>query len=112
MLSRDRHGLPPDWLNDGVKGFLPGPDADATVLFDRPGLAVRIASPRYLFAMKVLAARVERDEDDLRLLYERSGFTSVEEALDHVESTYPHQPIPIRAQFLLQELFGPPPGEA
>jgi hypothetical protein len=108
----DRHGLPSNWLNDGVKGFLPGPDVDATVLFDRPGLAVRIASPRYLFAMKVLAARVERDEDDLRLLYELSGFTSVEDALDHVESTYPHQPIPIRAQFLLQELFGPPPGEA
>jgi hypothetical protein len=56
----DRRGLPPDWLNDGVKGFLPGPDPGATVLFDRPGLAVRIASPRYLFAMKVLAARVER----------------------------------------------------
>lgn len=22
----DRHGLPHDWLNDGVNGFLPGPD--------------------------------------------------------------------------------------
>ena len=52
----DRRGLSADWLN-GVKGFLPGPDPGATVLFDRPGLAVRIASPRYLFAMKVLAAR-------------------------------------------------------
>jgi hypothetical protein len=108
----DRHGLPSDWLNDGVKGFLPGADPDATVLFDRPGLAVRIASPRYLFAMKVLAARVERDEDDLRLLYEICGFRSVKEALDHVESTYPHQPIPPRAQYLLQELFPPPAGTA
>jgi hypothetical protein len=108
----DRHGLPSDWLNDGVKGFLPGADPDATVLFDRPGLAVRIASPRYLFAMKVLAARVERDEDDLMLLYELCGFRSVKEALDHVESTYPHQPIPPRAQYLLQELFPPPAGTA
>jgi Nucleotidyltransferase of unknown function (DUF6036) len=108
----DRHGLPSDWLNDGVKGFLPGADPDATVLFDRPGLAVRIASPRYLFAMKVLAARVERDEDDLRILYELCGFRSVNEALDHVESTYPHQPIPPRALYLLQELFPPPAGTA
>jgi hypothetical protein len=100
-----RHGLPDDWLNDGVKGFLPGSDPGATVLFDRPGLAVRIASPRYLFAMKMLAARVERDVDDIEVLYRLSGFGSVEEALDHVQSLYPHQPVPPRAQYLLQELF-------
>jgi hypothetical protein len=41
----DRHGLPDGWLNDSVKGFLPGGDPNATVLFDRPGLMVRIASP-------------------------------------------------------------------
>jgi hypothetical protein len=64
------------------------------VVFDRPGLAVRVASPRYLFAMKVLAARVERDQDDIKLLDGLSGFRSIEEALDHVQSLYPHQPIP------------------
>jgi hypothetical protein len=85
----DRHGLPHDWLNDGVKGFLPGPDPDATVMFDRPGLAVR----------------VERDSDDLRALFELCGFHSVEEALDQVQSIYPHNPIPPRAQYLLYELF-------
>ena len=101
----ERHDLPPDWLNDGVKGFLPGPDPDATVLFDRPGLAVRVASPRYLFAMKVLAARVERDADDLRTLFGVCGFRSVDEALDQVQLLYPHQPIPPRAQYLLHEMF-------
>lgn len=101
----ERHGLPDDWLNDGVKGFLPGSDPGATVLFDRPGLAVRIASPRYLFAMKMLAARVERDVDDIEVLYRLSGFMSVEEALEHVQSLYPHQPVPPKAQYLLQELF-------
>jgi hypothetical protein len=74
-------------------------------VFDRPGLAVRVASPRYLFAMKMLAARVERDADDIEALYRLSGFGSVEEALDHVQSLYPHQPVPPRAQYLLQELF-------
>ena len=104
----DRHGLPADWLNDSVKGFLPGEDPDATVLFDRTGLSVRVASPGYLFAMKVLAARVERDEDDIQILYELCGFSSVHEAMAHVERLYPHRPIPPRAQYLLEELFPPP----
>jgi hypothetical protein len=100
-----RHGLPDDWLNDGVEGFLPGSDPGATVFFDRPGLAVRIASPRYLFAMKMLAARVERDVDDIQVLYRLSGFRTVDEALDHVQSLYPHRPLPPKAQYLLEELF-------
>jgi hypothetical protein len=58
--------------------------------------------------MKVLAARVER-ADDLRVLFELCRFTSVEDALSQVQSIYPHQPIPPRAQYLLYELF---PGAA
>lgn len=48
---------------------------------------------------------VERDADDIEALYRLSGFSSVEEALDHVRSLYPHQPVPPRAQCLLLELF-------
>lgn len=55
--------------------------------------------------MKVLAARVERDADNLCVLFELCGFTSVEEALDQVQSIYPHTPVPPRAQYLLYELF-------
>jgi hypothetical protein len=54
------------------------------------------------------AARVERDADDLRVLFELCGFASVEQALDQVQSIYPHQPIPPRAQYLLDELFPGP----
>lgn len=61
-------GLAPDWLNDAVKAFLPGEDSAATVVLERRGLTVSIASPRYLFVMKAIAAR-EADEEDLRTLY-------------------------------------------
>jgi hypothetical protein len=43
--------------------------------------------------------------DDIEVLYRLSGFGSVEEALDHVQSLYPYQPLPPKAQYLLQELF-------
>jgi hypothetical protein len=59
----------------------------------------------YLFAMKMLATRVERDADDIEVLYRLSGFRTVDEALDHVQPLYPHQPVPPKAQYLLQELF-------
>jgi len=99
-------GVDPGWLNDAVKGLLPGHDSTSTVLFERPGLAVRIASPRYLLAMKVMAARVERDEDDIVRLAELSGTSSVAEVLDLVQTAYPQMPVAPRVQYFLEELFG------
>jgi hypothetical protein len=101
----ERNGLPDDWLNDAVKGFLPGDDPEATVLFEHPGLRVRIASPRYLFAMKAAASRVARDTDDIAELFRLCGFRSVGEALDHVEATYPQLRMLPKVQFLLEELW-------
>lgn len=102
----ERHDLPEDWINDGVKGFLPGEDPNATTLFDRPGLSVRVASAPYLFAMKAIAARAGRDGEDLLQLYRLCGFTSVGEAWECVERFYPTHLIPPKTGFLLQELLG------
>jgi DNA-binding XRE family transcriptional regulator len=55
----ERHEkLPADWLNDGVKGLLPGgADRHAKVILDLPGITVSVPSPHYLLALKVQAAR-------------------------------------------------------
>lgn len=63
--------------------------------------------------MKLLAARVEYDAQDIRLLYAECGFTTVQEGLDLVQQAYPHRPIPPRTQDLLAEIVesaseGPP----
>lgn len=102
----ERHGdeLDEDWLNDGVKGLMLGPDPDATVVFQHPGLHVNVASPRYLFAMKVAASRVEQDDDDIAVLFRLSGFTSVDEALDHITHTYPHLRLEPKSQYLLEAI--------
>jgi hypothetical protein len=101
----DRQGLPEDWLNDAVKGFLPGADPAATVFMDHPALRVRVASPTYLFAMKAMAARAERDADDLLLLYDLCAFASVDEALDSVEETLGPLPLTPKTAYLLRELL-------
>jgi hypothetical protein len=56
-------GLEPEWLNEGVKGFLPGEDPDRIGVFEGTSVSVTAASPRFLLAMKLLASRVERDQD-------------------------------------------------
>lgn len=100
-------GLAPDWLNDAVKAFLPGEDSGATVIFERPGLRVSIASPRYLFVMKAIAGR-EADEEDLRALYALAGFGSASEALDTVERAYPTRPLSPAVQYLVEGIAADP----
>ncbi|WP_100445928.1 DUF6036 family nucleotidyltransferase [Glycomyces xiaoerkulensis] len=101
----ERRGLPEDWLNDAVKGFLPGADPNATVLLDEPGISVRVASPRYLFAMKAVAARADRDAEDLLTLYRMAGFGSVDEALESLEEAYPPHLLTAKTEFLVRELL-------
>jgi hypothetical protein len=103
-IGEDR-GLPAGWLNDGAKGFLPGADPNARVLFDIAGLRVTIASPRYLLAMKLMASRIERDEDDLRLLLGLCGIRTADEALDLLQQTYVGRPIEPKVQYLVAELL-------
>ncbi|WP_112140545.1 DUF6036 family nucleotidyltransferase [Glycomyces dulcitolivorans] len=101
----ERNGIAEDWLNDAVKGFLPGEDPNATLLFESPGITVRVASPRYLFAMKAAAARIGRDSDDLQQLYRLAGFGTVEEALDSVAEFYPPHLLSPKTEFIVRELL-------
>ena len=105
QIARDHpeYGLTDDWLNDAAKSFMPGDDDAATTLFERPALSVRIASPRYLFVMKAMAAR-EVDEQDLRILYPLCHFTSVEHALDMLVKAYPGRPLKAAVQYLVEGL--------
>ena len=96
-----------DWLNDGAKGFLPGEDQGGQpVIYEGEHLTVSAGSPEYLLATKLLASRVSRDEDDILLLYDRCGYTTVDEGLDLLEHYYPRRPIEAKVRFFLEELLG------
>ena len=111
-------GWDPDWLNDGVKGWLSHAESDpaAKTLIgtypseDEPGLRVFVPKPEYLFAMKCRAMRIggieeSQDIDDIRRLARAIGVKSADEALDLVETFYPRQRIEPKTQFGLEEIF-------
>ena len=99
--------LPDDWLNDAVKGFVPGTDPDAVPIFARPGLAVSAASAQFLLAMKLRASRPEQDVDDITFLAALLGLNTAEEVLRVATDRYSVDELPPRARFLIEELFGP-----
>ncbi len=101
-------GLPEDWLNDAVKGFMPGADKDSRVILEIPGIEVRVGSPQYLLAMKLLAMRVGEDDDDIRVLLRECGITTVAGAVALLERAYPHRDFAPKTRFWLEQHFGGP----
>jgi predicted nucleotidyltransferase len=104
-VAQDQEHVAENWLNDGVKGFLPGEDPDARVLLDIPGLTVKTASVEYLLALKVYASRVDRDQDDILYLAGLAGVTSASEVLAIAERIVGADKLPTKAQYLVQALF-------
>jgi len=99
-------GLPEDWLNDAVKGYVPGVDPSAIPVFHKPGLAVSAASAPFMLAMKLRAARVELDASDIEFLANLLGLNSAEEVLQIGIDRFGEAGLPVRARYLVQELFG------
>ena len=124
----EEFGWDENWLNDGVKGWLSGRDADPDVkaLFktypaeDEPGLRVYTAKPEYLFAMKCRAMRVggveaNSDIEDIKLLVHAIGLKNSQDALTLVEKYYPQNMLQPKTRLGLEEIFSnlgmdrPPP---
>lgn len=118
-------GWDPDWLNDGVKGWLSNAENDpgAKTLIgtypseEQPGLRVFVPKPEYLFAMKCRAMRIggvsgSQDVEDIRRLARAIGVHSAQEALELVEAFYPSHRIEPKTQFGLEEIFAQLEGKA
>lgn len=98
-------GLPPWWLNEQASVYVaPGGDPAAKYVFDHPGLRVSAASPEHLLAMKVLAAR-RRDAEDIRFLVRHLHLSSVKDVLALCAEVFPEEPVPERAQLVLEDVF-------
>lgn len=105
-----RYGLAEGWLNDAVKGLLPGPDPGAREVLAAPGVRVSVPSPEYLLALKVAAARVDRDADDIRFLADVIGARTADDVLAITERVMGGRGAALlpKAQFLIEEMFAAP----
>jgi Nucleotidyltransferase of unknown function (DUF6036) len=99
-------GLPEDWLNDAVKGFMPGPDDAPRPVPAIEGIEVTTASARYLLAMKLMAVRFGEDDEDIEILLRECNIHSAGEAMDVLKQVYPAKEPPAKTRFFLEELLG------
>jgi hypothetical protein len=100
-------GIQPDWLNDGVKGFL-SERGEFTPFLQLDHLRVMVAQPEYLLAMKCLSLRIGaefHDEDDVRYLLRHLGIESYEQAVAVITRFYPLERFPQKTLYALGELL-------
>jgi hypothetical protein len=100
-------GVPENWLNDAVQGFLSERGEFSTWL-ELSHLKIFVPVPEYLLAMKCLAFRLGpefHDEADVRYLLRYLNLENATAALAIVERYYPADRIPAKTRFALEELL-------
>ena len=102
-------GMPGDWLNDAVKGYL-SDRGDFHPYLELSNLRVLTASPEYLLAMKCLAMRLGEefhDEEDVRFLLRYLNLADYRTALEIVTRYYPAERLPQKTLYALEEMLAP-----
>jgi hypothetical protein len=96
-------GLPEDWLNDSVKGFLTA-NAPSEELIEMKGIVVTTVTPEYLLAMKLMASRYgEKDAEDIAFLMKKLDITTAGQAEDILTKYYPENMILPKTRYVIEE---------
>jgi hypothetical protein len=107
-------GWPPDWLNDGVKGFASAHERmrlmEAFPGSGEGGLRIHLPTAEYLFAMKCMAMRPEGVDgshaiSDIEALAVIADIHDPEAALSLIEAFYPAARIPPKVRFGVEEIM-------
>jgi hypothetical protein len=102
-----RLGLSPEWLNDGVKGFLSS--SESRKLYRRyTNITLYTATPEYMFAMKAVSCRIQHptELDDIRYLINYLKIRNYKQAISVIAKYYPPKRVQVKTQYMLQEIFG------
>lgn len=87
-IAQER-GISSNWLNQKAAQFFPAhglPEGD--VVIEREGLTVSVGPAPLLLAMKLRAARLGRDNDDIAVLLRLCDVRSVDEAIAVLDEWY------------------------
>jgi len=102
-----RAGVPAEWLNDAVKGFL-SPRGEFDSFLELSNLNVFVARPEYLLAMKCASMRLGEefhDLDDVRYLLRYLNLTRADAALEIVGRYYDESALMPKTRLALEELL-------
>jgi hypothetical protein len=98
-----QEGLPPDWLNDGAKGFLYS-QPPITLWKRYPGLDIYLPLLGYILVMKIIAGRPQ-DISDAEAIVQRLGLADPQQVIDILRQYIPSQYLTARVQYIIEELF-------
>lgn len=107
-------GVPANWLNDAVKGFL-GAHGEFEPYLELENLRVFIPRAEYLLAMKCAAMRLGEefhDVDDVRYLLRHLNVSTAEEALTIVTRYFDEAQLLPKTRLMLEELLPQRPARA
>lgn len=102
-----KEGVPENWLNDAVKGYL-SPRGDFDPYLELSHLRVFTARPEYPLAMKCASMRLGeefRDLDDVRYLLRYLNISTVEAALEIVARYFDEYMLAPKTRLALEELL-------
>ena len=101
----EEDGLPDNWLNDSVKGFVTD-TAQQEDFMALPNLKITTVSADYLLAMKLMSARYgETDYEDVKFLMNKLGIQTEEAMQEIVMRYYPTDGILPKTKYLIEELI-------
>jgi len=101
----DEHGLPRDWLNDGVKGFMGG-NVETVEFMRAGGLRVSSVTPEYLLAMKLMASRVGgQDYGDITFLLRKLNIRAFEDVVSVIKRFFPLDRVLPKTRYVIEQFL-------
>lgn len=106
-IAQDR-GISSNWLNQKASQFFPAHGLpDGHVVIEREGLTVSVGPAPLILAMKLRAARLGRDNDDIAVLLRLCDVRSVDEAIAVLDEWYHgEEPFKPMARLIVEAALG------